>query len=185
MGDPTLPSTYDNLTPPLYREEWPETGMISSYDGEGDTPSTITCLTCHYLTSPPDADITVPHNLLAPADPDGEWDTDTPEDYLCTGCHFMDLKNFGEGHTHPLMKANWLSFPNIYTTHLLPDEIPATYTEYGNMNCHSCHVTHNAITRGGVYIFKVVDGDNIDPKAIHPKIDFTRLCHSCHPESEY
>ncbi|MDF1535016.1 MAG: cytochrome c3 family protein [bacterium] len=185
MGDPTLPSTYDKLDPPLYRGEWPATGMVSAYDGEGDTPTTITCLTCHYLTPLPGTDPSVPHKLLAPAGPDSEWSDETPEDYLCIGCHGMDAETFGEGHTHPLLEADWLSFPNIYTTHLLPDEYPATYTQNGNMNCHSCHVTHNAITRGGAYIFKVGDGDNIDPKAIHPKIDFTRLCHSCHPASAY
>jgi predicted CXXCH cytochrome family protein len=185
LGDPTLPSTYDDSSPPLYRWPWPLTGLESSYDGDEDIPMTLTCLSCHYLTSPGEDGVDLPSRLLAPADENSVWTTETPEDYLCTGCHMLDNVTFGEAHTHPTMDANRFAFPDIYTDHLLDDELAVTYTDEGRINCHSCHRTHNAVTRGGVYILKVVGGENLDPKAIQPKIDFTDLCHSCHPSDEY
>jgi predicted CXXCH cytochrome family protein len=186
MGDPTLPSTYNNPTPPLYREIWPTTGLPSRYDGEGEIPTTITCVSCHYLSDPSEEYDAVPGRLLASADENSVWYPDTQDHYLCTGCHGIAPEKDGRGgHSHPLMTANRESFPSIITTHLLPDELPASFTETGEMNCHSCHSTHNAATRGGVYILKVVRGENVDPKSIHPKIDFTTLCHSCHPADAY
>jgi len=83
------------------------------------------------------------------------------------------------------MDADVSLFSTIFTSHLLPDEIPVSYTAGGAVNCNSCHVAHNAVERGGVYILKVVRGDNTDPMAIHPRIDFTTLCHSCHPADRY
>ena len=161
------------------------TQLESSYDGDEDAPTTITCLSCHYLTSPGEGGVDLPFRLLAPADENASWTTEAPEDYLCTGCHMLDHDTFGESHTHPTMNADRSAFPDIFTDHLLADELPVTYTDEGRINCHSCHTTHNAVTRGGVYILKVVGGENLDPKAIKPKIDFTTLCHSCHPSDEY
>lgn len=185
LGDPTLASTYENPTPPLYRGVWPESGRASFYDGEGEVPTTITCESCHTLSIPVEGTDPVPGRLLAPAGEDVEWTPGYPEEYLCTGCHHLDQETFGEGHTHPTMDADWRLYPNIYTDHLLPDEIPVTLTENQLINCHSCHSTHHAVVRGGVYILKVIRGENDIPNAIHPEIDFTPLCHSCHPADDY
>jgi len=159
--------------------------MASYYEGDGEIPTTITCESCHYLSTPIDGSDPVPGRLLAPADEETEWSPGYPEDYLCTGCHGESPATVGGGTTHPLMDASRHSYPDIQTDHLLIDEIPSTYTIDGRINCHSCHSTHNAVVRGGVYILKAVGGDNVDPKAIHPEIDFTVLCHTCHPASEY
>ena len=186
LGDPTLPSTFGVDDPPLYRDPWPATGLKSLYIGDGEIPNTVTCLSCHYLSSLPEGiENAGNHRLLAPADENTEWTDGYSEDYLCTGCHGVDPSTENEGHSHPMMDADTLNFPNIYTNHLSTDEIPVTYTEGDKINCHSCHKTHHAVERGGVYILKVVSGENFDPKAIHPKIDFTKLCHSCHPSEEY
>jgi predicted CXXCH cytochrome family protein len=185
MGDPTLPSTYEIPEPHLYRGIWPASGKASFYEGEGETPTTITCESCHYFSTPADGSHPTQARLLAPADEETEWYPGYPEDYLCTGCHGEAPATVGEGRTHPLMEADMWAFPNISATHLSMDEIPVTYTYNGTINCHSCHKTHNAVVRGGVYILKVARGENIDPKAIHPEIDFTALCHSCHPMDEY
>jgi hypothetical protein len=57
---------------------------------------------------------------------------------------------------------------------------PLSKTALAKVNCESCHRTHGASTKGGVYILEIVDGENTDPRAIHPKIDFTVLCQGCH-----
>ena len=58
--------------------------------------------------------------------------------------------------------------------------LPVSATPGGKMNCDSCHRPHDAQTKGGRYILEVVDGENADPLAIHPKIDFTIVCRRCH-----
>ena len=186
LGDSTLPSTYGKSNPPLYRDAWPETGLYSVYEGEGEVQYSVTCLSCHYLSGLPEGFDAVTNNrLLAPADENTEWAPGYPEDYLCTGCHGINPATESEGHTHPLMEADRSLFPTIFTSHLLVDEVPTTYTDNDGINCHSCHKTHNAIVRGGVYILKAVRGNNIDPKAIHPTIDYTKLCHGCHSADDY
>jgi predicted CXXCH cytochrome family protein len=183
MGDPTLPSTYDLSSPSIKRDPWPS-GASSYYEGEGEFPMEVTCLSCHNLSSSGDHQVYSSY-LLAPADENSEWAPGYAEDYLCTGCHSENPSTEGSGHSHPTMDADSRSYPFIYTGHLQSDEVEATYTDNGAINCHSCHRTHNAVIRGGVYILKVVEGNNTDPKAIRPSIDFTTLCHSCHPASDY
>jgi predicted CXXCH cytochrome family protein len=180
MGDPTLPSTYNASDPALYRGIWPESGRSSFYEGEGETPTTITCESCHDLSIPADGSDPVVGRLLAPAGEDAEWTPGFPEDYLCTGCHGESPSTVGEGVTHPLMDADAFRYP-IDISYIQAGETMVTYTPYGSVNCHSCHRAHSAVPSGGVYIMKIIRGDNIDPKAIHPQVDYTSLCLSCHP----
>jgi len=180
MGDPTLAATYQIPDPPLYRGIWPESGMSSFYEGEDETPMTITCESCHYLSTPADGSDPVPGRLLAPADEETEWTPGYPEDYLCTGCHGESPATIGEGVTHPLMDADALRYP-IDPSYIQPGETMVTYTPGQTVNCHSCHRAHGAVPAGGVYIMKMIRGNNTDPKAIQPQIDYTSLCLSCHP----
>ncbi|MDF1526759.1 MAG: cytochrome c3 family protein [bacterium] len=180
MGDPTLASTYQSPDPPLYRVIWPGTGLTSYYEGEGDTPTTITCESCHSLSTPSDGSDPVPGYLLAPAAEGTEWAPGYPEDYLCTGCHGESPATVGEGTTHPLMDADALRYP-IDPSYIQSGETMVTYTPGGSVNCHSCHRAHGAVPAGGVYIMKMIRGNNVDPKAIQPQIDYTDLCLSCHP----
>jgi predicted CXXCH cytochrome family protein len=190
MGDPTLPSTYGKLDPSLKRDPWPW-GGYSIYEeggaegvadeGEEELPTTITCQSCHDLSDPPEGQEVISYRLLAPAGEHIDWYEDYPEEYLCTGCHGNSPTTIGGGLTHPLMNADSSLYATIKTSHLLSNEHPVTYTENGAVNCHSCHKAHNAALAGGVYILKVGRGDNIDPKAIRPKLEYSDLCDSCHP----
>jgi predicted CXXCH cytochrome family protein len=180
MGDPTLASTYGDDDPPLYRGIWPESGMASFYEGEGDTPTSITCESCHFLSTPMDGGDPVPGRLLAPADEDAEWIPGYPEDYLCTGCHGETPATVGGGSTHPLMEADSSIYP-VDPSYIQLGETMVTYTPGRAVNCHSCHRTHGAVPSGGVYIMKISRGTNIDPKAIQPQINYENLCLSCHP----
>jgi hypothetical protein len=179
MGDPTLASTYQDLDPPLYRGIWPDSGMASFYEGEGETASVITCESCHYLSTPADGSDPVPGRLLAPGDEDAEWTPGYPEDYLCTGCHGESPATVGGGETHPLMDADTTGYP-INPSYIQSGETMLTYTPGRAINCHSCHRAHGAVIAGGVYIMKITRGNNTDPKAIQPQIDYTFLCLSCH-----
>ena len=121
----------------------------------------------------------MPGRLLAQAGEDIEWIQGYPEDYLCTGCHGESPATVGGGSTHPLMDADATVYP-VDESYIQLGETLVTYTHGGSVNCHSCHRAHGAVPAGGVYIMKIIRGDNTDPKAIHPEIDYTRLCLSCH-----
>jgi predicted CXXCH cytochrome family protein len=187
LGDPNLPSNYDTQSTTFYRDMWPFTGKRSYYEGDGENPTTVTCYSCHYMKSSNEqgGGEPLPYNLLAPAGEYVEWFEDSPEDYLCTGCHGDTPATVGSGRTHPLLTADSSRFPNIQTDHLIPGETPASYTEDLKINCHSCHRAHRATVPGGLYILKAVRGNNTDPKAIRPRIRFETLCYGCHPSTEY
>jgi predicted CXXCH cytochrome family protein len=186
LGDPTLPSTYSAANPPLKRTAWPLTNRTSFYEGEGEQPSGLTCTSCHTLSKTVEqSDGLINHLLLAPAGAETDWTPGVPEENLCTGCHGEAPATVGGGATHPLLSANSLRFPVIYTGHLLPGETPATYSRGGKINCFSCHRPHYAALPGGVFILKASRGDNTDPKAIRPKQDHVPVCHSCHPAERY
>jgi len=180
IGDPTLTDTYMDKTPPLRTDPWPESGLTSIYGGE--KAQEVTCLSCHSFR--PGAlvsgDVGTTRNLIARSGNRIEWAPDAESLYLCTGCHGArpTTGEPGKGHTHPLMEANMDRQGH--------DPIPPTsVTPAKKLNCESCHRPHGAQTRGGVYILEVVDGASTDPAAIHPPIDFTVLCHSCHDEKKY
>lgn len=141
----------------------------------------VTCLSCHNLATPEAGERGFDHYLLAPADEDAEWTMGYPEEYLCTGCHGEAPATVGGGETHPLMTADFYKYPDIKVSHLLPGETAVTYTPRGSVNCHSCHRAHGAVINGGLYILKICRGENLDPRAIQPRVDFTDLCDSCHP----
>lgn len=181
MGDPTLPSTYNKNDSNMRRIPWPGSNRTSYYEGEGTTPMGVTCLSCHNLATPEAGERGFDHYLLAPADEDAEWTMGYPEEYLCTGCHGEAPATVGGGETHPLMTADFYKYPDIKVSHLLPGETAVTYTPRGSVNCHSCHRAHGAVINGGLYILKICRGENLDPRAIQPRVDFTDLCDSCHP----
>jgi hypothetical protein len=83
-----------------------------------------------------------------------------------------------KGHSHPMMDADATKL-----NRLVP--LPTTITPGSKLNCDSCHRTHEAKTNSGYYILETVDGQNADPRKVHPAIDFTVLCHSCHDASSY
>ncbi len=181
LGDPTLPSTYDIADPPLKRTPWPLTDRTSFYEGEGELPNGLTCTSCHTLSKVTgQSDEPISHLLLAPAGAETDWTPGSPEENLCTGCHGEAPATVGGGATHPLQEADSYRFPTIVDDHLVAGETPATYSREGKVNCFSCHRPHHAALPGGIYILKIVRGDNTDPKAIHPKTDYVPLCHSCH-----
>ena len=55
-----------------------------------------------------------------------------------------------------------------------------TATPAGRLNCDSCHRPHEAATAGGRYILEAARGQNTDPLAIQPEVDYTPVCHGCH-----
>jgi predicted CXXCH cytochrome family protein len=186
IGDPTLPSTYSKAAPSLKRTPWPATDKTSFYEGEGTAPSGVTCTSCHTMTKPVVPGSDVPdHLLLAPAGGDQEWRSGEADGYLCTGCHGDSPATVGGGITHPLMSAVAERFPLVPNLPLVQGETPATYTQNGRINCHTCHRSHQAALPGGVFILKIVRGENVDPKAIRPLTDYRALCHSCHPAERY
>lgn len=177
MGDPSSPETYGHPEPPLRTDPWPETKLNSKYGGQSQKK--IICLSCHVFRTSGVAtpETYLPHYLLARAGNEYEWGDDIGI-YLCTGCHGDNPVTEGEGHTHPLMDADVQKL----TRGPIP---PATYTTGGHLNCDSCHRSHGAMTEGGCYILEMVNGQNEDPKAIQPMIEFTPLCHLCHNPDEY
>jgi len=179
MGDPTLLSTYGKAEPPLYRDLWPETGLHSQYAGSTENPTIIICASCHYLTAAGEEGTNVSYRLLAPAGEDVDWTPGYPEEYLCTGCHGESPATVGSGETHPLVEADGFHYP-VIPRPLDFGETPVSYTDYGGLNCHSCHRAHKADLEGGVYILKIGRGTNINPKAIHPQVMTVELCRSCH-----
>ncbi len=185
MGDPTLPSTYDVGDPPLKRDQWPASLKYSYYGGEGELPGVVTCLSCHDIGPILDGAEQLSHYLLAPAGEDVEWAPGYSEEYLCTGCHGEAPATVGGGATHPLLDADTAKFSTIYSDHLMPGETSASYTMNNLINCQSCHLPHGAALPGGVYMLKIARGTNTAPQAIHPKIEYTALCNSCHPAAEY
>jgi predicted CXXCH cytochrome family protein len=173
LGDPTLPSTYNDAAPKIRTDPWPETQLSSTYGGESG--KVLLCRSCHSFRNPA---VQVPHFLVARAGANVEWTTDLGV-YLCTGCHG---DNPGTGvssdqskaaHSHPLMNADSLKLPN-------PATPPATFTANGKINCHTCHRAHGAVPAGGYYIMNAVGGTNTEPKTIHPQIDFAVVCRLCH-----
>ena len=179
LGDPTLSSTYTKTEPSLYRDLWPSTGLYSRYGGPVENPSIITCMSCHFLSAPGAEGTSVNYRLYAPGGEEDDWEPGYPEGYLCTGCHGESPATVGEGKTHPLLEADGLSYP-VLSSQMESGETPVSYTENGGLNCHSCHRAHRADLEGGVYILKMGDGINTDPKAIHPQVMYTDLCLKCH-----
>jgi hypothetical protein len=181
MGDPTLSSTYEKVEPALYRGQWPGTGLYSEYEGPPESPTIITCNSCHYfLTAGPEAS-NVNYRLLAPAGEDTEWEPGVPEGYLCTGCHGEAPSTVGGGQTHPLLEADGLKYP-VTQSYLDSGETLVSYTENERVNCHSCHRAHRADIQGGVYILKMGRGTNTNPQALQPKVDHETMCISCHSD---
>jgi hypothetical protein len=62
---------------------------------------------------------------------------------------------------------------------------PVSATPSGRINCDSCHRSHEAVTAGGYYILEVISSSNRDPQVIHPPMDYTVVCHSCHDPQKY
>ncbi len=179
LGDSTLPETYGNLDPPLRLEAWPESRLFSAYGGE--RAQAVTCLSCHSFR--PGALVSGDDGkqkyLLARSGNPIEWE-ESEGVYLCTGCHSANpgTGTTEKGHTHPLMNAK------IEFLGRAP-EAPVTATPNGRVNCDSCHRPHGARTEGGYYILEKLEGVNADPLVVHPKIDFTVLCHGCHETGKY
>ncbi len=178
MGDPTVPETYEDPTPPLRTEPWTESGLTSRYLGENG--KVLWCLSCHTFDARAvvSGDGGTAGHLLARSGNKVEWLAEEEGKYLCTGCHGASPKTKGGGGTHPLMNAMAEKLGRI------PDP-PATVTPGGFVNCDSCHRSHGATTQSGVYILEAVEGENLDPLAIHPTIDFGPLCHKCHDPTKY
>jgi predicted CXXCH cytochrome family protein len=180
IGDPSLDDTFVDKTPPQRVEPWPESGLASVYGG--DKGLSIVCLSCHAFRAGAlvSGDDGTARHLIARAGNRMEWTLDGEALYLCTGCHGARpaTAEAEKGHTHPLMDANVLLLGREPTP-------PLTGTPSGKVNCDSCHRSHEALTRGGVYILEAVDGANPDPLAIHTQIDFTVLCHGCHDAKKY
>ncbi|MBI4914292.1 MAG: hypothetical protein HY825_00450 [Acidobacteria bacterium] len=179
VGDPSLEATYGDKSPPVRTEAWPGTGLKPALDGEKD--QMVTCLSCHSFTRGSvgsGAGATV--RLVARSGDGVEWEADGEDAYLCTGCHGLKPGTAGgqKGHTHPLMAADMKREGRAPTP-------PVTVTPLGKVNCDSCHRPHEAITKGGYYILEAVESGNADPRAFHPEVDFTVLCHSCHDEKKY
>jgi predicted CXXCH cytochrome family protein len=177
LGDPTLTETYQDPNPPIRTTEWSESNLLSRYGGEKGKK--IICLSCHDFRGSATAKVPLPlpHFLVAKAGNECEWEED-PGVYLCTGCHGYSPATIGSGHSHPLMNASVAKLGQ-------PPSPPASYTTNGRLNCESCHVSHGAKPAGGYYILEAVTGDNKEPKTIHPRIDYTDLCHLCHISSKY
>jgi predicted CXXCH cytochrome family protein len=179
IGDPTLSDTYDDRTPPLRRDPWPESGLKGRYGGEKDTE--IGCLSCHAfrkgaVTSGDDGKSV---GLLARSGNPVEWPEGGESTYLCTGCHSVDpATGQVKGHSHPMMKAE-------IGKQGMSVALPITATPSGHLNCDSCHRPHGAAVASGRYILETARGQNTDPLAIQPKVDYTQVCHSCHSAGSY
>lgn len=175
IGDPTLFDTYNDKAPPLRIEIWPESGLTSVYGGDKD--QAVTCLSCHVFRAGAvvSGDGGTARYLFARSGNRQEWLPDGEAHYLCTGCHGARpaTAEAEKGHTHPLMVAD------MKRTGQEPAP-PVTATPTGKINCDSCHRPHEARTSGGRYILEAVNGENADPLAIRPQIDFTVLCLGCH-----
>lgn len=214
----TQPGYFDQY-PPMNAEVWPETGL-KSING-GTDGKIITCCSCHNFgvgnITAGDADMSaylgpllapgyqqsdLTAGLLARAGSYKEWlqsdvftftiggDRGTVQKstkYLCTGCHGNTPNshpNSGEGFSHPMMDADGLSFD--------PME-PAKLTFNKHVNCESCHQAHEADSRGGFYILRLVEPriSNVstvassaipDPYRVMKRtdIEFAPLCQKCH-----
>jgi predicted CXXCH cytochrome family protein len=193
LGDSTLYETFDKPLEyaSLYKEKWSETKLKSKYGG--DNKREVICESCHSFSENNlnSSEYGYSNNkdmLIARCDEDLEWisqwveNTDYIKDaveqkaYLCTGCH----GECSEGAScHPLMGIDGV-MPVGAVINRKANIFPVTYTKNLNINCNSCHYVHKAKVMGGVYMLKEVDGENKDPLKIHPKIDFTILCHYCH-----
>ncbi len=179
LGDPTLSETYQDATPPLRLMPWPGSKLLSVYGGEKG--QVMICLSCHAFRSGSVAsgDDGKSRFLVARSGNSVEW-ADDEGAYLCTGCH-GEAPGTGagpKGHTHPLMTAR------VATLGREPAP-PITATPAGHINCDSCHRAHEARTGSGYYILELVESTNKDPKAIHPAINYTSTCYSCHPREKY
>lgn len=181
LGDSTLPDTYGLAEASLRKGPWPASGEESSYGGaeEGE----VVCLSCHtFKPGAVLADDGRGGHLLARSGKNVEWEdaadpsgTTGYNNYLCTGCH---LSRGTTGPNHPLMSADLQKLKGEPTP-------PVTMTSGGHLNCDSCHRPHGARTASGYYILEDVQGSNTDPKTVHPRIDFTVLCHHCHDAKDY
>jgi len=173
IGDPTLSDTYDNPAPPLRREAWPDSGLLSVY--EGPAGMTVTCLSCHTFEKGAvvSGDDGTAGHLLALAGNRVEWEEGEERSYLCAGCHSADPETMKAGSSHPYMDADAANLPG-------EPQPPVTITPNQHVNCDSCHRSHGAVTESGYYILEAVTSENKDPRKIHPKIDFTVLCQKCH-----
>ena len=171
VGDPTLPETYGETSPPYRLDPWPESNLPSRFGG--DKAQVMICLTCHVFR--PGAVVSGDDGksgfLLARAGNPVEWEDDDGI-YLCTGCHTASpgTGTGDKGHTHPMMDAR-------IETLAREVEPPVSATPTGRLNCDSCHRPHEARTEGGYYILEVVDARDNVPLLVHPAIDFTALCH--------
>ena len=177
LGDPTLPETYQRKDPPLRTEVWPESGQTSFYGGEKS--QIVTCLSCHSFRkgAVTSGDAGTTRNLLARSGNGVVWEPGQESLYLCTGCHGDNPATGSKGHTHPLMSAAVAKLGRQI-------EPPVTTTPE-RVNCDSCHRPHEALSKGGYYILETIDSKNVDPQKIHPEIDFTSLCHSCHDQKSF
>ncbi len=214
----TQPGYFDQY-PPINKDVWPESGLYSRYGGVDG--KSITCCSCHSFAvgnlTAGDADQTpylgpvlapgfqpsdLTSGLLARAGSFKEWLESDVFDYtiggdrgtirkstkyLCTGCHGNTPNSHpsgGEGFTHPLMNANGSNL------NPLP---PPKLTYNKHVNCESCHQAHEADSRGGFFILRLVDtkfskDDPSVPSAIpdpykvmnRTDIEFAPLCQKCH-----
>jgi len=208
---------YNDQYPPENKDVWPESHEKSIYGGNGKE---ITCCSCHSFgvggVTAGDADqspylgpILAPGfqpgdlttGLLARAGSFKEWlDSDVTrvdigggrggiekvDKYLCTGCHGLTPNTHpeakGEGLTHPMMNANGSPFT--------PRD-PAKLTFNKHVNCESCHSPHEADSRGGFFILRLVEprfgmvssiSGIPEPYAVKKRTDveYASLCQKCH-----
>jgi predicted CXXCH cytochrome family protein len=211
---------YREQYPPVNTEVWPESRALSKYGGaEGKDITCCSChsFTTGSLVggdadqSPySDGPLVAPnfqpedltYGLIARAGSFKEWlesdvfqyvlggdrGTITKVDkYLCTGCHGLTPNTHpgmnvqGEGMSHPMMgvKAGSVSATE-----------PAKMTYNKKVNCESCHSAHEADSRGGFLILRLVApfggrlaaGAAADPYSIKKRsdIEFAPLCKLCH-----
>jgi len=178
IGDPALPETYNDANPPLRTVPWPESGLPSVY---GEKGREVTCLSCHTFRKGVvvSGDAGKSRSLLARSGNPVEWSEGQEVIYLCTGCHSVNpATGQVKGHSHPMMKADMVKSGMT----VIP---PMTATPSGHLNCDSCHRPHEAATAGGRYILETVRGQNTDPLAIQPRVDYTQVCHACHATGSY
>jgi predicted CXXCH cytochrome family protein len=90
--------------------------------------------------------------------------------YLCTGCHLVPAG------THPLLNATGTVYP-------ISGGAGESYTSAGNVNCESCHSSHDAATDSGSYILdggaSVTYGTGTALQ-VEPIINYTSFCAVCH-----
>lgn len=179
IGDPSLLETYDDKSPPLRREPWPESRLASRFGG--DQGLVVGCLSCHAFQKGAvvSGDDGKAGHLLARSGNPVEWPEGGETTYLCSGCHSVDpATGQVKGHSHPMMKANMVKGGMA----AIP---PMTATPAGHLNCDSCHRPHEATTASGRYILEAARGQSTDPVAIQPKVDYTPVCHGCHTSDSY